>query len=119
MQVQEGTSLMIIAQAQIQPEGRCGVGRRDHRRAVVNGQNATQQIGSQIDLRPPADAVERLRVPPGHCRVLRVPGETGPLGSQGRRCLNGSRATAPNRQNQPDSSYKRCPPHTSPMPSLS
>jgi hypothetical protein len=34
---------------------------------------------SQIDLRPPADPVKRLRPRPGRRRVLRVPGETGPL----------------------------------------
>ena len=55
------------------------VGRRDHRGAVVDGQNATRQIRSQIDLRPPADPAKRLSVRPGHRRVLRIPGETGPL----------------------------------------
>ena len=51
----------------------------DHGGAVVDEQLPAYQMRGQVDLRPPADPAERLRPLQGDGRVLRVPGETGPL----------------------------------------
>ena len=54
------------------------VGSRDHRRAVVNQQEATTVLRIQIHRRLPQDAVQRLRWDGGNCGVLRVVPVAGP-----------------------------------------